>query len=250
MLQWAGVVSKACCRIAFPTQGEQPEFNSVDASLWYIIAVSDYLRAVEKQPRLTDDCHTEKLRAAVEAILAGYHEGHVSAFVPIDDGLLAAGEPGQQLTWMDARVDGREITPRIGKPVEIQALWLNALAIGAQFSPRWQSLFEKGRAAFESKFWNEHAGYLADVIDCDHQPGEVDLTFRPNQIFAVGGLPLQLLFRKIRRGGLSTPWKGCLLTPRRPAFARAWRSPATSHIIGGGSRSATAVIIKGQSGRG
>ena len=94
---------------------------------------------------------------------------------------------------MDARVDGREITPRIGKPVEIQALWLNALAIGGKFSARWQPLFEKGRAAFENKFWNDQAGHLADIIDCDHRAGNVDLTFRPNQIFAIGGLPLQLL---------------------------------------------------------
>jgi predicted glycogen debranching enzyme len=100
---------------------------------------------------------------------------------------------------MDARVDGCEITPRIGKPVEIQALWLNALAIAARFSPRWQPLFEKGRAAFEAKFWDEHAGYLADVIDCNHRHGDVDLTFRPNQIFAVGGLPLQLLPREKAR---------------------------------------------------
>ena len=121
---------------------------------------------------LTDDCHTKKLRAAVEAILAGYNEGTRFGIRADRDGLLSAGEHGQQLTWMDARVDGREITPRIGKPVEIQALWLNALAIGAKFSARWQSLFEKGRAAFERKFWNEHAGYLADVIDCDHQPGD------------------------------------------------------------------------------
>jgi predicted glycogen debranching enzyme len=126
--------------------------------------------------------------------------------------LLSAGEHGQQLTWMDARVDGREITPRIGKPVEIQALWLNALAIGAKFSARWQPLFEKGRAAFETKFWNEHAGYLADVIDCDHQLGAVDLTLRPNQIFAVGGLPLTLLSKdKARR--LVDAVEMLLLTP-------------------------------------
>ena len=112
----------------FPDQGEQPEFNSVDASLWYIIAVNDYLLAAEKQPTLTDDCHTKKLRAAVEAILAGFNEGTRFGIRADRDGLLSAGEHGQQLTWMDARVDGREITPRIGKPVEIQALWLNALA--------------------------------------------------------------------------------------------------------------------------
>jgi predicted glycogen debranching enzyme len=199
LLQWAGTVSQGMLPNRFPDSGEQPEFNSVDASLWYIIAVNDYLLAAEKQPSLTDDCHTKKLRAAVEAILTGYNEGTRFGIRADRDGLLSAGEHGQQLTWMDARVDGREITPRIGKPVEIQALWLNALAIGAKFSTSWQTLFDKGRAAFESKFWNEHAGYVADVIDCDHQPGVVDLTFRPNQIFAVGGLPLTLLSKEKAR---------------------------------------------------
>jgi predicted glycogen debranching enzyme len=196
LLQWADTVSEGMLPNRFPDQGEQPEFNSVDASLWYIIALNDYLLAAKNQPTLTDDCHTKKLCAAVEAILAGYNEGTRFGIRADRDGLLSAGEHGQQLTWMDARVDGGEITPRIGKPVEIQALWLNALAIGAKFSERWDALFEKGRAAFESKFWNEHAGYLADVIDCDHQPGVLDLTFRPNQIFAVGGLPLTLLSKE------------------------------------------------------
>jgi len=193
LVEWAGIVSEGMLPNRFPDRGEQPEFNSVDASLWYIIAVNDYMRAVEKHPELTEDCHTEELRIAVEAILAGYSSGTRFGIRADNDGLLSAGEHGYQLTWMDARVDGREITPRIGKPVEIQALWLNALVIGAQSSPRWQALFEKGRAAFEARFWNEHAGYLADVIDCDHQPGAIDLTFRPNQILAVGGLPLTIL---------------------------------------------------------
>ena len=199
LLQWADTVSEGMLPNRFPDQGEQPEFNSVDSSLWYIIAVNDYLLAAKNQPTLTDDCHTKKLRAAVEAILAGYNEGTRFGICADRDGLLSAGEPGQQLTWMDARVDDREITPRIGKPVEIQALWLNALSIGAKFSGRWQTLFEKGRETFESKFWNERAGYLADVIDCDHQVGVVDLTFRPNQIFAVGGLPLMLLSKEKAR---------------------------------------------------
>ncbi len=193
LLAWAGVVSEGMLPNRFPDHGEQPEFNAIDASLWYIIAVDDYLRAVEKHPKLALDCHTEKLRAAIEAILTGYLEGTRFKIHADADGLLAAGEPGYQLTWMDARVDGREITPRIGKPVEIQALWLNALAIGAQFSPRWQPVFEKGRAAFEARFWNSDGNYLYDVVDCDHQPGTVDRSFRPNQIFAIGGLPLQLL---------------------------------------------------------
>ena len=226
LLQWADTVSQGMLPNRFPDQGEQPEFNSVDASLWYIIAVNDYLLAAKKQPTLTDDCHTKKLQAAVEAILTGYNEGTRYGIRADRDGLLSAGERGQQLTWMDARVDRREITPRIGKPVEIQALWLNALAIGAKFSARWETLFEKGRAAFENKFWNEHAGYLADVIDCDHQPGVVDLTFRPNQIFAVGGLPLTLLSKeKARRVVdavemlLLTPLGLRSLAPGEPGYA-------------------------------
>ncbi len=226
LLQWAGTVSQGMLPNRFPDQGEQPEFNSVDASLWYIIAVNDYLLGAKKQPTFTDDCHTKKLQAAVEAILAGYNEGTRFGIRADRDGLLSAGEHGQQLTWMDARVDGLEITPRIGKPVEIQALWLNALAIGAKFSAGWETLLEKGRAAFESKFWSEHAGYLADVIDCDHQPGVIDLTFRPNQIFAVGGLPLTLLPKeKARRVVeavemlLLTPVGLRSLAPAEPGYA-------------------------------
>ncbi len=235
LLQWAGTVSQGMLPNRFPDQGEQPEFNSVDASLWYIIAVNDYLLAAKKQPTLTDDCHTEKLRTAVEAILAGYNEGTRFGIRADRDGLLSAGERGQQLTWMDARVDGREITPRIGKPVEIQALWLNALTVGAKFSRRWEALFEKGRAAFQSKFWNEHAGYLADVIDCDHQPGAIDLTFRPNQILAVGGLPLMLLSKeKARRVVdavemlLLTPVGLRSLAPAEPGYAPHYQGDSRS----------------------
>ena len=193
LLAWAGVVSKGMLPNRFPDSGDQPEFNSVDASLWFIIAVHDYLLAAAKEPSLTEDCHTKKLGAAVEAILAGYYEGTRFGIRADRDGLLSAGEPGQQLTWMDARVDGHEITPRIGKPVEVQALWLNALALGAKFSGHWRPILEKGLVSFGARFWNETAGFLADVIDCDHQPGTADFTFRPNQIFAVGGLPHSLL---------------------------------------------------------
>ena len=87
---------------------------------------------------------------------------------------------------------GRD-TPRIGKPVEVQALWLNALAIAAQFSASWQPIFDTGRRSFEERFWDPDGEFLYDVVDCDHQPGTADRTFRPNQIFAVGGLPLVLL---------------------------------------------------------
>src|SRR5438132_14372651 len=108
----------------FPDQGEQPEFTSVDASLWYIIAVNDYLLAAKKQLMLTDDCHTKELRAAVEAILGGYNEGRRFRIHPDRDGLLAAGEHVEQLPRMDARVDSRDITPRVGQPRGIEAVCL------------------------------------------------------------------------------------------------------------------------------
>jgi glycogen debranching enzyme len=94
---------------------------------------------------------------------------------------------------MDAKVGDWVVTPRSGKPVEVQALWLNALAIAAQFAPRWNPLLGRGRQAFAERFWDEARGQLYDVVDVAHQPGAVDATLRPNQIFAVGGLPLALL---------------------------------------------------------
>jgi len=130
---------------------------------------------------------------AVEAILAGYSAGTRYRIHVDDDGLLAAGEPGVQLTWMDAKVGDWVVTPRIGKPVEVQALWLNALGIGSGFSERWAALHARARRAFAARFWDEARGHLADVADVDHRPGTVDWTFRPNQIFAVGGLPFAVI---------------------------------------------------------
>jgi predicted glycogen debranching enzyme len=109
------------------------------------------------------------------------------------DALLAAGVSGIQLTWMDVKVGDWVVTPRIGKPVEVQALWLNALWIGSQFNERWKEPLARGLASFRSRFWNSQLGYLYDVVDADHQPEKLDPSFRPNQIFAVGGLPMQII---------------------------------------------------------
>jgi len=85
------------------------------------------------------------------------------------------------------------VTPRIGKPVEIQALWINALEIGARHDARWREPLARARAAFEDRFWNAERGALYDVVDVDHRSGVVDPSCRPNQIFAVGGLPFPIL---------------------------------------------------------
>jgi predicted glycogen debranching enzyme len=198
LLEWAGAVSEGMLPNRFPDQGESPEYNSVDAALWFVVAVHDLWSA----PGDTlSDGDRARLGEAVEAILEGYAKGTRHGIGLDHDGLLAAGEPGIQLTWMDAKVDDWVVTPRIGKPVEVQALWLNALAIGARLAnstgrtsgARWSTLFDRGTRAFLDRFWNDERGCLFDVVDCDHRSGQNDPSFRPNQILPVGGLPFPVL---------------------------------------------------------
>jgi predicted glycogen debranching enzyme len=211
---WAGAVSEGMLPNYFPDGGAEPAYNAVDASLWYVVAVAEALRAggatSEQRRRLVD---------AARAILDGCARGTRYGIRAEDDGLLAAGVPGQQVTWMDARVDGRVVTPRIGKPVEVQALWLNALAAAATFEAgapeRWAELLARGLASFERRFWNEERGCLYDVVDVDHEPGAVDASLRPNQIFAVGGLPLALLSGERARAVVDVVERA-LVTPMGP----------------------------------
>jgi predicted glycogen debranching enzyme len=191
LLRWADTVRGGMIPNRFPDAGP-PEYNSVDAALWFVVAVHELVRLSPPPP-----AERARLLEAVEAILTGYAVGAGHDIVAGSDGLLAAGEPGVQLTWMDAKVGDWVVTPRIGKPVEIQALWLNALWVGSRLrlpsSARWLELHVRGRTSFESRFWNPQRKCLFDVVDADHVPGKIDPSFRPNQIFAVGGLPLPLL---------------------------------------------------------
>jgi predicted glycogen debranching enzyme len=188
---WAKTVSQGMLPNRFPDDGDAPEYNSVDASLWYVIVVHEFLEAARKIPAL--NLAKEILIDTVEAILTGYCQGTRYGIRGDLDGLLACGIPGTQLTWMDAKVGARVVTPRIGKPVEVQALWLNALGLTCRRLPSWRSHYQRGRASFEQRFWNEARGCLYDVVDVDHQSGQTDDRIRPNQIFAVGGLPLALI---------------------------------------------------------
>jgi glycogen debranching enzyme len=113
---------------------------------------------------------------------------------------------------MDAKVGDWVVTPRIGKPVEIQALWLNALKLAGKSSARWKLLFERGRKSFAARFWNDDAGCLYDVVDADHRPGAVEAAVRPNQILAVGGLPETLLDKQRARRVVDTV-EAHLVTP-------------------------------------
>ncbi len=190
--EWAGLVSEGMLPNRFLEGGDQPEFNSVDASLWYVIAVHEYLAACTAAETTVAPAVRRKLSTAVTAILDGYAAGTRYGIRMDTDGLLAAGVPGVQLTWMDAKVGDWVVTPRVGKPVEIQALWVNALRAGASFAPRFGPMADRAAAAFEPAFWNPD-GYLNDVVDVDGVAGRVDASFRPNQLFAIGGLPWPLL---------------------------------------------------------
>ncbi len=188
LLEWSGAISEGMLPNRFPDRGERPEFNSVDASLWFVVAVYDLFEAAVRCGAAVPVASRATLEAAVDEILCGYARGTRFGIRMDTDGLLSAGVPGEQLTWMDARVDAREVTPRIGKPVEIEALWLNALWLAGQRHPRWLEIFERAQPAFAARFWNEDTGALNDVVDVNHVPGTFDPTFRPNQIFALGGL--------------------------------------------------------------
>jgi predicted glycogen debranching enzyme len=194
LIAWAATVSEGMLPNRFPDHGEQPEFNSVDASLWFVEAVREYLEARGRGKRGAPAAHEESiLHEAVTKILKGYLLGTRFGIRVDTDGLLAAGEAGVQLTWMDAKVGDWVVTPRIGKPVEIQALWLNALAFAVQFDSQWQVPMERGLCSFRERFWNPERNCLFDVVDVNHQSGVNDPALRPNQIFAVGGLPLAII---------------------------------------------------------
>ncbi len=193
LLEWAGALADGVLPNRFADRGEAPEYNAVDASLWYAICVHELLAALERSGAGIARGERARLLEAVDAILAGYlrgtrHRIHVDA-----DGLVAAGEPRVQLTWMDARVGDFVVTPRIGKPVEVQALWWNALAAAGTRDAKWKALAERARASFAARFWNAERGILFDVVDVDHVAGTADAAFRPNQLLAIGGLPLALL---------------------------------------------------------
>jgi predicted glycogen debranching enzyme len=223
---WADTISEGMLPNRFPDQAGAPEYNSVDASLWYIVAVGDFLARNRSAGSPVPSAVVQKLRAAVQAILSGYFRGTRYGIRCDSDGLLSAGVPGQQLTWMDARIGDWVVTPRIGKPVEVEALWLSALKIGAQSDHQWRAVYARGLESFRTRFWNESRGCLYDVVDVDHQSGQVDATVRPNQIFAVGGLPETLLDVKRARQvvdlveeRLWTPLGLRTLDPADPAYS-------------------------------
>jgi len=191
--EWAGVVSEGMLPNRFSDDANAPaEYNSVDASLWFVLAADEFLGAPGATPVLSS-AERRQIEVAIAEIVAGYARGTRHRIRRDDDGLLACGEPGVQLTWMDAKVGDWVVTPRIGKPVEIQALWVHALLAAGKREPRFAAFAETARAALEARFWNPERAMLFDVVDDRHVAGAVDSACRPNQIFAAGGLPFTLL---------------------------------------------------------
>jgi predicted glycogen debranching enzyme len=223
--EFARYVDRGMLPNRFPDAGEMPEYNTVDATLWFFEAVRSYLAYTRDY---------DFVRASLYGVLTEIIDWHVRGTryrIRVDaDGLLAAGEEGVQLTWMDAKVGDWVVTPRAGKAVEIQSLWYNALKITEELAARFNDEANRSRIAqmagracesFNESFWNEEAGALFDVIDGE---GGRDASIRPNQILAVS-LPFSMLSReKARRvveiveRHLLTPYGLRSLAPDDPKY--------------------------------
>jgi predicted glycogen debranching enzyme len=224
LLEFARHVDRGMLPNRFPDAGEQPEYNTVDATLWYFEAVRALLE------RTGDYDFIKANLYSVLADIIDWHERGTRYGIRVDaDGLLLAGEAGVQLTWMDAKIGEWVVTPRTGKAVEIQALWYNALCVMKQLARafgdaarerHYHKSATRAKASFNQLFWNEEAGCLYDVVD-----GEMrDATMRPNQILAVS-LPHSMLSRErarqvvdVVRRELLTPVGLRSLSPRDPQY--------------------------------
>ncbi len=185
LLEFSRHISKGMLPNRFPDVGEEPDYNSVDATLWYFEAIRAY---ISKTGDL--DFVRESLYEKLVEIIAWHLRGTRFGIRVDTDGLLSAGELGVQLTWMDAKIGDWVVTPRRGKPVEIQALWYNALCTMAHLAEefgdsdgadQYAAMASTAQLSFNQLFWNADEDCLYDVID----GVERDDSIRPNQIFAV-----------------------------------------------------------------
>ena len=217
----------------FPDVGGQPEFNTVDATLWYFEAVRAYLATSGDY-----DFVRRELYAVLQSIVDWHVKGTRFGIKMQDNGLLGAGEPGVQLTWMDSKIGDWVVTPRTGKPVEIQALWYNALRImeelatefaDSQGQKRYRTMAALTQWTFNRVFWNEQAGCLYDVTN----GGPPDATIRPNQIIAVSLTHSMLAADRARavvevvERELLTPYGLRSLSPKDSRYA--------GHYVGNGA---------------
>ena len=185
LTEFANHVDQGMLPNRFPDAGDTPEYNTIDAALWLFEAVRSLLHYTKNY---------EFVRAKLYPLLSDIIDWHVKGtryHIHVDeDGLLYSGETGVQLTWMDAKVGEWVVTPRHGKPVEIQALWYNALRVIEHLAGKFKdtnarmnyaAMADKARASFNKIFWNEEAGCLYDVVNGEGR----DAAIRPNQVLAV-----------------------------------------------------------------
>jgi predicted glycogen debranching enzyme len=196
----------------FPDHGEVADYNSVDASLWYIQAVNRYLDYTGDFAGIE-----EEIWPTIKSIVTHYHDGTRYGIHADTDGLITAGEGNVQLTWMDAKVGDWVVTPRHGKPVEINALWYHALRVSEALATRFGDITfaekasayaERLQAVFEPTYWNEERGCLYDLVHADGKDGAI----RPNQVLALS-LPHRLVEQERSRKILEVIEQN-LLTPR------------------------------------
>ena len=208
------------------------EYNTADATLWYFQALNSYVRASG------DDEIIRRVFPNLAEIVDWHSRGtRFGIHVDPHDGLLIVGRDGSQVTWMDACVEGSPVTPRIGKPVEINALWFNALSLMAVWarhvgasSSTYEIAAERCEVSFRRRFWNAETGCLFDVID---GPVGDDSSIRPNQIMAVS-LPYSPLYSRQRESvvdvverKLLTPYGLRSLSPDDPAYVGRYRGGAS-----------------------
>jgi glycogen debranching enzyme len=214
----------------FPDGGEaltDDDFNTADATLWYFVALDRYLAATGDRALLAE------LFPALADVVSWHQRGtRFGIGVDSRDGLLRAGAPGVQLTWMDAKMDDWVVTPRRGKPVEINGLWHNALALMEEWagllghSPQpYAAARARAGESFAARFWYTAGGYLYDVVDVDGVEGATDAALRPNQVIAlalrhgppVGDEQARTALAAVERH-LLTPLGLRSLSPEDPAF--------------------------------
>ncbi|MBI3265845.1 MAG: amylo-alpha-1,6-glucosidase [Chlamydiae bacterium] len=217
-------VSEGMLPNRFPDEGEEPDYNTVDATLWFFNAAYQYFLYTG------DEGFIRTILFPVFKDIIQWHEKGTRYQIHVDeDGLLYAGEKGTQLTWMDAKVGDQAITPRIGKAVEVNALWYNTLRIMEFFSDRfgyqplrdhYGSMAETARKNFNRLFWNKDKDCLYDCIYKE----EMDPSIRPNQIFAIS-LPFPILrvekhrsVLKVIEKELLTPYGLRSLSPKDPRY--------------------------------
>lgn len=198
----------------FPNMGgdDNPAFNSVDAPLWFFWSLQQYTKTVKTYTAIW-----RKYSKAIRSILEAYRNGTSFNIRMQENGLIYAGEPGKALTWMDAVVYGKPVTPRIGCPVEINALWYNAIMFSIDLARRakdeafvkeWEDLPPRIQESFLAAFWDPRKGYLADVAD----GANTDWSIRPNQVIAVS-MEYSMLTSEIKNAVISVIERD-LLTPR------------------------------------